>query len=76
MLIWKASYGSMSDRGAATRAVLRTVFRTLKRRGLDPLAVIPAALRTGTATGQLPPLPDRIASGGGRIPKSSTLISS
>lgn len=54
----------MSDRGAEPRAVLMTVDRTLNRGGHDPLTVIAAALRTYTATGQLPPLPDKIASGG------------
>jgi hypothetical protein len=64
VLMRKASYGNMSDRGARTRAVLMTVYRTLKRRGLDPLSVIVEALRTYTASGQLPPLPDKIASEG------------
>lgn len=53
----KSSYGNQSGRGAATRAVLMTIYRTLKRRGLDPLPVIAAAWRTYTANGQLPPLP-------------------
>ena len=56
VLMRKASYGNMSDRGAQTRAVLMTIYRTLKRRGLDPLPVIADALRTYTATDQLPPL--------------------
>lgn len=60
----KASYGNQSERGAATRSVLMTLYRTLHRRGRDPLATITAALRTYTATGQLPPLPDKIASEG------------
>ena len=64
VLMRKASYGNMSDRGAQTRAVLMTIYRTLKRRGLDPLPVIADALRTYTATDQLPPLPDKIGSEG------------
>jgi transposase len=64
VLMRKASYGNQSERGAHTRAVLMTIYRTLKRRGLDPLAVIVAALRTATATGQLPPLPAKIGSAG------------
>lgn len=64
VLMRKASYGNQSDRGADTRAVLMSVFRTLKRRGHDPLRVLTAALRTYAATGQLPPLPDKIASDG------------
>jgi transposase len=64
VLMRKASYGNQSERGADTRAVLMTVYRTLKRRGHDPLQVIAAALRTYAATGQLPPLPDKIGSEG------------
>lgn len=64
VLMRKASYGNQSDQGAQTRAVLMTIFRTLKRRGHDPLRVIAETLRTYTATGQLPPLPDKIASEG------------
>ena len=64
VLMRKASYGNMSDRGTETRAVLMTIYRTLKRRGLDPLAVIADALRTYTTTGQLPPLPAKIGSEG------------
>jgi transposase len=62
VLMRKASYGNQSDRGVATRAVLMTIFRTLKRRGHDPLPIIADALRTYTANGQLPPLPDKIGS--------------
>jgi hypothetical protein len=64
VLMRKASYGNQSERGADARAVLMTVFRTLKRRGHDPLRVITAALRTYAAAGQLPPLPDKIGSEG------------
>ena len=38
VLMRKASYGNQSERGAATRAVLMSVCRTLKNRGLDPPA--------------------------------------
>jgi transposase len=62
VLMRKASYGNQSDRGAQTRGVLMTVFRTLKRRGLEPLAVIADALRTYTVSGKLPPLPAKIGS--------------
>ena len=62
VLMRKASYGNQSERGADTRAILMTIYRTLKRRGHDPLPVIADALRNYTATGQLPPLPDKIAS--------------
>ena len=62
VLMRKASYGNQSERGAATRAVLMTVYRTLKRRGHDPLQVLTTALRTYAATGELPPLPEKIGS--------------
>jgi transposase len=50
----KISYGSNSVRGAATRAILMSIYRTLKARGLDPLAVTRAALHTLAHTGTLP----------------------
>ena len=62
VLMRKASYGSGSDRGAATRSVLMTIYRTLKQRGLDALAATEAALRTYIATGKLPPLPETATS--------------
>jgi transposase len=64
VLMRKTSYGNMSEAGASTRAVLMSVFRTLKRRGLDPLKTLADALRTATTKGQLPPLPSADASGG------------
>ena len=64
VLMRKASYGNQSRPGAATRAVLMTIFRTLKRRGHDPLPLITEALRSYTANGKLPPLPDKIGSEG------------
>jgi hypothetical protein len=47
-----------------TRAVLMTVFRTLKRRGHDPLTTLRTALETHTKTGHLPPLPGKTDSEG------------
>jgi transposase len=64
VLMRKASYGNQSERGAATRAVLMSICRTLKTRGLDPMAAMLVALRTYAATGQLPPLPTPVASEG------------
>jgi len=46
-----------SSDGADTQAVLMSVFRTLKLRGLDPTNVIASALRELLQTGTLPPLP-------------------
>ena len=41
-----------------------SLFRTLKQGGHNPLPTIVAALRAYMQTGQLPPLPAKIASGG------------
>ncbi|HEX4610601.1 MAG TPA: hypothetical protein VH092_20595 [Urbifossiella sp.] len=60
----KASYGSQSERGAATRGVLMSVCRPLKNRGLDPLQTILDALRTYATSGTLPPLREKVSSGG------------
>jgi len=46
-----------SPGGADTQAVLMSVFRTLKLRGLDPTQTIASALRELLQTGTLPPLP-------------------
>jgi transposase len=60
----KVSYGCQSARGAATRAILMSIYRTLKSRGLDPLAETRQALAELAKTNQLPPLPDQISSAG------------
>ena len=60
----KLSYGNRSVKGAHTRSVLMSIFRTLKLRGLDPVTTLETALRTYTTTGQLPPLPEKVGSGG------------
>ncbi len=39
-----------------TRSILMSVYRTLKQRGVDPLAATAASLRVYAATGVLPPL--------------------
>lgn len=64
VLMRKASYGSATDKGAETRSVLMSIYRTLKQRGLDPLQETETALRQYMQTGQLPPLPTKISSGG------------
>jgi transposase len=64
VLMRKASYGSQSECGAATRGVLMSVCRTLKNRGLDPLQTILDALRTYATNGTLPPLPAKVSSEG------------
>jgi hypothetical protein len=57
VVIRKNSQSNRSDKGAATQAILMSIFRTLKLRLLDPVATVAFALRTYLTTGQLPPLP-------------------
>lgn len=63
VLMRRVSHGSQSERGAATRATLMTVFRTLHRRGLDPLHTVETALRTYAQSGILPAMPGTVSSG-------------
>jgi transposase len=63
VIIRKNSYANRSEAGADMQAVLMSIFRTLKQRGHNPLQTIVQALRTYLRTGQLPALPDKIASG-------------
>ena len=58
VILRKNSQSNRSDRGAATQAILMSVYRTLKLRGLNPTDTVTQALRTYVATAQLPPLPD------------------
>ena len=64
VILRKNSQSNRSEKGAATQAVLMSVFRTLKLRRHDPLKVIPEALRTYLTTGTLPPLPDAFVADG------------
>jgi hypothetical protein len=57
VVLRKNSQSNRSEKGAATQAVLMSVYRTLKLRGHDPLKVIPEALQTYLTTGTLPALP-------------------
>jgi transposase-like protein len=57
VILRKNSQSNRSQRGAATQAVLMSVYRTLKLRGLHPTHTVVQALRTYVQTGQLPPLP-------------------
>jgi predicted RNA-binding Zn-ribbon protein involved in translation (DUF1610 family) len=57
VIIRKNSQSNRSPKGAAAQALLMSVYRTLKLRGLDPVGTVSDALRTYLATGQLPPLP-------------------
>jgi transposase len=64
VLMRKASYGNASVRGADTRAILMSIYRTLKARGLDALNETRTALETLVKTGTLPPIPDKPTSTG------------
>ena len=57
VILRKNSQSNRSDRGAATQAVLMSVYRTLKLRGPNPTQTIAYALKTYLTTAQLPPLP-------------------
>ena len=58
VILRKNSQSNRSDRGAATQAVLMSIYRTLRLRGRNPTKTIVDALTTYMKTGQLPPLPD------------------
>ncbi len=58
VILRKNSQSNRSDHGAATQAVLMSVYRTLRLRSLDPTKTIVNALKTYLTTGQLPTLPD------------------
>jgi hypothetical protein len=57
VILRKNSQSNRSDHGAATQAVLMSVYRTLKLRGLNPTKTIADALKTYLTTGKLPQLP-------------------
>ncbi|MFB3789530.1 MAG: IS66 family transposase, partial [bacterium] len=57
VLIRKIMYGNRSGEGALTQGVLMNVFRTLKRRGYNPITTLVTALRDYVRTGHLPPFP-------------------
>ena len=64
VILRKNSQSNRSEQGAATQAVLTSVYRTLKLRGLNPTKTIADGLKTYLETGHLPPLPDEgIANG-------------
>ena len=57
VVIRKNSLGNRSEKGANCQAVLMSIYRTLKRRGLNPIDTVVDALREYVKTGVLPPLP-------------------
>jgi transposase len=64
VMVRKNSYANGSDDGAETQSVLMSVFRTLKQRGHNPVSAVLDAVRAYLRTGQLPPLPAKVAEGG------------
>jgi hypothetical protein len=64
VILRKNSQSNRSEQGAATQAILMSIYRTLRMRGHDPTKTIAAALKTHLETSQLPPLPDPIAANG------------
>jgi len=56
VILRKNSQSNRSEKGAATQALLMSLYRTLKLRGQDPSQTIAAALKTYVQTGNLPPL--------------------
>ena len=64
VLMRKIIYGNRSAKGAVTQSVLMTVFRTLKRRGYNPISTLVSDLGDYIRTGQLPSFPPVITSNG------------
>ena len=64
VIIRKNSLCNRSEAGAAKQAILMSVYRTLKLRGLDATQAIATALQTFLQTGKLPPLPVENAADG------------
>jgi len=64
VIVRKNSLCNRSEQGAATQAILMSIYRTLKLRRLDATKTIADALRTLLLTGKLPPLPvENVADG-------------
>ena len=57
VVIRKNSLGNRSEKGANCQAVLMSIYRTLKRRGLNPIDTVVDALREYVKTGVIPSLP-------------------
>ncbi len=64
VILRKNSPSNHSEQGAATQAILMSIYRTLRLRGHDPTPTITAALRTYLPTGELPPLPGQVVANG------------
>lgn len=63
VVLRKSSQCNRSDQGAATQAVMMSIYRTLKLRGVEASKAVTAALAAWSASGKLPPLPSGAAVG-------------
>ena len=61
VIIRKNRPSNRSPRGAETQAILMSVYRTLRQRGLPPIETLTHAMKTYLSTAQLIPLPPRAA---------------
>jgi len=64
VIIRKDSLSNRSEKGASVQAMLMSIYRALKLRSHNPIAVVAKALRTHVQTGTLPALPEAIAADG------------
>jgi transposase len=64
VILRKNSQSNRSEKGAATQAILMSIYRTLQLRGLNPTQTIADALKAYIKTGTLPPLPDKLSADG------------
>jgi transposase len=64
VIMRKNSLANGSEEDAVTQAVLKSIFRTLRRRGHDLVQTVVNAVREYLKTEQLPPLPAKTASNG------------
>jgi hypothetical protein len=64
VILRKNSQSNRSNQGAATQAVLMSVYRTLKLRGLNPTDTVTQALRSYVLTGEPLPLPNPVIAHG------------
>lgn len=64
VILRKNTLGNRSNQGAHTQAVLMSIFATLKKRGHNPVRTVCEAMAAYLKTGQMPPLPDKLPSGG------------
>jgi hypothetical protein len=59
----KNSYGNRSKRGAHTQAILMSIFRTCRLRGVDPIAFLADSVAAAIRSGLPLPIPDSPSAG-------------